>query len=96
MADWYKSNVSKDWIDLRKEALEILQKESELQEIVLLVGYDALPEPEKGILDTARSIREDYHQQSAFDEGDTYTSIQKQHKMLFTMLDFGRKEADVI
>ena len=67
MADWYKSNVSKDWIALRKEALEILQKESELQEIVQLVGYDALPEPEKGILDTARSIREDYLQQSAFD-----------------------------
>jgi len=96
MADWYKSNVSKDWIDLRKEALEILQKESELQEIVQLVGYDALPEPEKGILDTARSIREDYLQQSAFDEVDTYTSIQKQHKMLSTILEFGRKEADVI
>ena len=96
MADWYKSNVSKDWIDLRKEALEILQKESELQEIVQLVGYDALPEPEKGILDTARSIREDYLQQSAFDEVDTFTSIQKQHKMLSTILEFGRKEADVI
>jgi len=96
MADWYKSNVSKDWIDLRKEALEILQKESELQEIVQLVGYDALPEPEKGILDTARSVREDYLQQSAFDEVDTYTSIQKQHKMLSTILEFGRKEADVI
>ncbi len=96
MADWYKSNVSKDWIALRKEALEILQKESELQEIVQLVGYDALPEPEKGILDTARSIREDYLQQSAFDEVDTYTSIQKQHKMLSTILEFGKKEADVI
>ena len=96
MADWYKSNVSKDWIDLRKEALEILQKESELQEIVQLVGYDALPEPEKGVLDTARSIREDYLQQSAFDEVDTYTSIQKQHKMLSLILEFGRKEADVI
>jgi len=96
MADWYKANVSKDWIDLRKEALEILQKESELQEIMQLVGYDALPEPEKGILDTARSIREDYLQQSAFDEVDTYTSIQKQHKMLSTILEFGRKEADVI
>ncbi len=96
MADWYKTNVSKDWIDLRKEALEILQKESELQEIVQLVGYDALPEPEKGILDTARSIREDYLQQSAFDEVDTYTSIQKQHKMLSTILEFGKKEADVI
>ena len=96
MADWYKSNVSKDWIALRKEALEILQKESELQEIVQLVGYDALPEPEKGILDTARSIREDYLQQSAFDEVDTYTSIQKQYKMLSTILEFGKKEADVI
>jgi len=96
MADWYKSNVAKDWIELRKEALEILQKESELQEIVQLVGYDALPEPEKGILDTARSIREDYLQQSAFDEVDTYTSIQKQHKMLSTILEFGKKEADVI
>jgi len=96
MADWYKSNVSKDWIELRKEALEILQKESELQEIVQLVGYDALPEPEKGILDTARSIREDYLQQSAFDEVDTYTSIQKQQKMLSTILEFGKKEADVI
>lgn len=96
LADWYKSNVSKDWIDLRKEALELLQKESELQEIVQLVGYDALPEPEKGVLDIARSIREDYLQQSAFDEVDTYTSIQKQYKMLQIILEFGRLEADAI
>ena len=96
LSDWYNSNVSKDWIDLRKEALEILQRESELQEIVQLVGYDALPEPEKGILDTARSIREDYLQQSAFDEVDTYTSIQKQYQMLQYILKFGRMEADAI
>jgi len=96
MADWYKSNVSKDWIELRKEALEILQKEAELQEIVQLVGYDALPEPEKGILDTARSIREDYLQQSAYDEVDTYTSIKKQHQMLSVILEFGRMEAATI
>ena len=96
LADWYKSKVSKDWIDLRKEALELLQKESELQEIVQLVGYDALPEPEKGVLDTARSIREDYLQQSAFDEVDTYASIQKQYKMLQIILEFGRLEADAI
>ena len=96
LADWYKSNVSKDWVDLRKEALELLQKESELQEIVQLVGYDALPEPEKGVLDIARSIREDYLQQSAFDEVDTYTSIQKQYKMLQIILEFGRLEADAI
>ena len=96
LSDWYKSNVSKDWVDLRKEALEILQKESELQEIVQLVGYDALPEPEKGVLDIARSIREDYLQQSAYDEVDTYTSIEKQYKMLQLILEFGRMEADAI
>jgi len=96
LSDWYNSNVSKDWVDLRKEALELLQRESELQEIVQLVGYDALPEPEKGILDTARSIREDYLQQSAYDEVDTYTSIQKQYLMLKHILEFGRMEADII
>jgi V/A-type H+-transporting ATPase subunit A len=96
LADWYKSKVSKDWIELRKEALEILQKEAELQEIVQLVGYDALPEPEKGVLDTARSIRQDYLQQSAFDEVDTYTSIKKQHQMLSVILEFGRMEAATI
>ncbi|HEX5977353.1 MAG TPA: V-type ATP synthase subunit A, partial [Nitrososphaeraceae archaeon] len=53
MIDWYKNNISYEWITRRKEALEILQREAELQEIVQLIGYDALPEPEKGILDTA-------------------------------------------
>ena len=96
MGEWYKNNVASDWVALRKEALEILQRESELQEIVQLVGYDALPEPEKGVLDTARSIREDYLQQSAYDEVDTYTSIKKQYLLLRTILDFGRKESDAI
>src|SRR5690349_18309962 len=96
MGEWYKNNVAGDWVSLRKEALEILQRESELQEIVQLIGYDALPEPEKGILDTARSIREDYLQQSAYDEVDTYTSIKKQFLMLQTILEFGRLEAEAI
>jgi V/A-type H+-transporting ATPase subunit A len=96
MGEWYKNNVASDWVALRKEALEILQRESELQEIVQLVGYDALPEPEKGVLDTARSIREDYLQQSAYDEVDTYTSIKKQYLLLRTILDFGRRESDAI
>jgi len=96
MGEWYKNNVGNDWVALRKEALEILQRESELQEIVQLVGYDALPEPEKGVLDTARSIREDYLQQSAYDEVDTYTSIKKQYLLLRTILEFGRKESDAI
>ena len=96
MTAWYNQNVANDWVALRKEALEILQKESELQEIVQLVGYDALPEPEKGILDTARSLREDYLQQSAYDEVDTYTSVRKQYLMLSAILEFGRMEADAI
>ncbi len=96
MSDWYKKNVSPEWVGLRREALEILQRESELQEIVQLIGYDALPEPEKGILDTARSIREDYLQQSAYDEVDTYTSIKKQFWMLSTILEFGRMESEAI
>jgi V/A-type H+-transporting ATPase subunit A len=96
MGEWYSKEVSPDWISLRKEALEILQRESELEEIVQLVGYDALPEPEKGILDTARSLREDYLQQSAYDNVDTYTSIQKQFNMLSIILEFGKLEADAI
>ncbi len=96
MTNWYIQNVSPEWVPLRKEALEILQRESELEEIVQLVGYDALPEPEKGILDTARSLREDYLQQSAYDEVDTYTSIRKQFLMLSVILEFGRMEADAI
>ena len=96
MSDWYRDNVSSDWTSLRQEALEILQRESELQEIVQLIGYDALPEPEKGVLDTARSIREDYLQQSAYDEVDTYSSIKKQYMMLSTILEFGNKEIDAI
>lgn len=96
MGDWYKKSVAPEWTALRKEALEILQKESELQEIVQLVGYDALPEPEKGVLDTARAIREDYLQQSAYDDVDTYTSIRKQFLMLDAIIEFGKMEADAI
>jgi V/A-type H+-transporting ATPase subunit A len=96
MNDWYKTNISSDWIKRRQEALEILQREAELQEIVQLIGYDALPEPEKGILDTARSIREDFLQQSAYDEVDTYSSIKKQFMMLSVILEFGKLEAEAI
>ncbi|HET6716855.1 MAG TPA: V-type ATP synthase subunit A [Nitrososphaeraceae archaeon] len=96
MNAWYKNNVSSDWIRRRQEGLEILQRESELQEIVQLIGYDALPEPEKGILDTARSIREDFLQQSAYDEVDTYSSIKKQYLMLTIILNFGKLESEAI
>jgi V/A-type H+/Na+-transporting ATPase subunit A len=93
---WYKAELAKDFVQLRQRALEVLQKEAELQEIVQLVGVDALPEREKGVLDVARMIREDYLQQSAYDDVDTYTSIQKQYRMLRTILTFGDREQDAI
>ena len=93
---WYRSELARDFVQLRQRALEVLQKESELQEIVQLVGVDALPEREKGVLDVARMIREDYLQQSAYDEVDTYTSIQKQYRMLRAILSFGDREQEAI
>jgi V/A-type H+/Na+-transporting ATPase subunit A len=93
---WYAASLSKDFTALRQKALETLQKESELQEIVQLVGVDALPEREKAVLDVARMLREDYLQQSAYDEVDTYTSIQKQLRMLRAILRFGDLEQEAI
>jgi len=82
LGEWYTNNVDKEWVQLRTEMMGILQKEAEINEVVQLVGYDALPEKEKEILDMAKSIREDYLQQSAFDDVDTYTSSRKQYLML--------------
>ena len=96
LTGWYVQNVSKEWPDVRTEALEILQKEAELQDIVQLVGYDALPESEKGTMDIAKMIREDYLQQSAYDPVDTYTSIRKQYLMMKTILAFGKRESEAI
>ena len=96
LSDWYNEKVSKAWIGMRNEAMELLQKEAELQEIVQLVGSDALPEREKGVLDVARMVREDYLQQSAYDDVDTYSSIQKQYLMLRNILKFGELERDAI
>jgi V/A-type H+-transporting ATPase subunit A len=93
---WYQQSVGKDFPDMRTEALGILQKEAELQDIVQLVGYDALPESEKGVMDLAKMIREDYLQQSAYDPVDTYTSVRKQYLMMKTILDFGKMEAEAI
>jgi len=93
---WYRAELAKDFVSLRQKALEVLQKESELQEIVQLVGVDALPEREKGILDLARMLREDYLQQSAYDEVDTYTSLPKQYRMLHSILAFGDREQEAI
>jgi V/A-type H+/Na+-transporting ATPase subunit A len=89
---WYEQNVNKEWNALYVQTMEILQKEAEINEIVQLVGYDALPEKEKMILDMAKVIREDYLQQSAFDEVDTFSSMNKQYLMIKAMILLYEKE----
>ncbi|HIH17044.1 MAG TPA: V-type ATP synthase subunit A [Candidatus Diapherotrites archaeon] len=87
----YLNTLSAEWVDLRTNAMAMLQKESELQQIVQLVGTDALPEKEQAILDAARMLREDFLQQSAYDEIDAYVSLQKQYLMLKTIMKFHEK-----
>lgn len=86
--DWWNTEVTDKWMEMRNKAMQLLQKEAELQEIVQLVGPDALPERERVALEGARVIREDFLQQMAFHEVDTYCSAQKQMKMLEVMLKF--------
>jgi len=85
---WYEENVAPDWVDYRDRAMAVLQKETELQEIVQLVGPDALPESEKIILEVARMLREDFLQQFAFDEVDAYCPPKKAYWMLKVIMAF--------
>ena len=91
--EWMNNEVSSDWSSLRQEAMTLLQEESGLQEIVSLVGIDALSENDRLKLEVSKSIREDYLQQNAFHEVDTYASLDKQYKMLKLILLF-KKEAE--
>ena len=85
---WLNKNVAEDWTKLLGDTMHLLQVESELEEIVKLVGYDSLSAPDRLSLEAARSIREDYLQQNAFDGVDTYTSLPKQYGMLKMVLHF--------
>ena len=91
--NWMDEHVAPNWGELRLEAMTILQDEAQLQEIVRLVGIDALSEKDRLKLDVAKSIREDYLQQNGFHEVDTYTSLKKQYKMLSLILGY-RHEAE--
>jgi len=88
LGGWMKENVSEDWVEMRQDTMNILQEESELEEIVRLVGVESLSVKDRFTLETARSIREDYLHQNAFHEVDTYTSMNKQRKMLGLILEF--------
>jgi V/A-type H+-transporting ATPase subunit A len=86
ITSWWNTEIGADWRDLRNEAMAILQKESELEEIVQLVGPDALPDKDRVTLEASRMLREDFLQQNAFDDTDTYCSPSKQYNMLKTIL----------
>lgn len=94
--DWWDKEVSNKWKELRVKAMALLQKEAELQEIVQLVGADALPEKDRVMLEGARVIREDFLQQFAYDEVDSYCSAKKQFEMLKIMLGFFDRSLDAV
>ena len=82
LSDWFSEHISKDWNTLTGRCLKVLQEESDLQEIVKLVGMDALSPEDRIKLDVAQSIREDFLQQNAFLDVDCYTSLEKQYAMM--------------
>ncbi|NPA47426.1 MAG: ATP synthase subunit A [Thermococci archaeon] len=94
--DWWHENVDPEWRKMRDQAMALLQKEAELQEIVRIVGPDALPDREKAILLVTRMIREDYLQQDAFDEVDTYCPPKKQVTMLRIILRFYERTMEAV
>ncbi len=88
LKNWYSENVDADWMNLRGRLMSILQQEAELEEIVKLVGMDALSPNDRLKMETARSIREDFLHQLAFHEVDTYTSLKKQLYMMRLILAY--------
>ncbi len=96
IASWWNENTGSDWRELRDEAMNLLQKEAELQEIVQLVGPDALPDRERVILEIARMLREVFLQQDAFSDVDSYCSPMKQYTMLKVIMTLYRKALDAV
>ena len=88
MEKWFNAEVESDWTELRGRLMLLLQEEAELDEIVKLVGMDALSAPDRLKLEAARSIREDFLHQDAFHEVDTFTSLKKQHMMMMLVLAY--------
>ena len=88
MEAWYDDNVDAEWTDYRRKAMQILQEEARLDEIVRLVGMDALSPHDRLTMECAKSVREDYLHQNAFHEVDTYASLAKQIKMLRLIIDW--------
>lgn len=96
ISEYVKKNVATDYFDLQTEAMRILEEEAELEEIVRLVGIDALSSQDRLTLLAARMIREDFLHQNAFHEVDTYSSVEKQYKMINTIIYFYNKARDYL
>ena len=96
MGKWFDENVDSSWMTNRQKMMNILQDESELNEVVQMVGMDALSASDRLKMEAARSIREDYLHQNSFDEVDTYTSLQKQHYMMQMVIAFYEKTTEAL
>ena len=96
LEEWFNANVARDWNAVTGEAMRILSVESELEEIVKLVGVDALSPSERLTLEAARSVREDFLQQNAFEDGDSYTSLDKQYRLIKLILSFYKKSGEAL
>lgn len=94
--EWYHKNIGVEWLNMRGKTMAILQKESELQEIIQLVGPDALPPKDQIVLEVSRMLREDFLQQNAYHEVDTYCPSKKQYEMLRIMLKFYDLTTDAV
>jgi len=88
---WYIENIAEDWVKIRRQIMKVLQKEASLQEIVQLIGSDALPEKEQLIMEVARLVREGFLQQNAFHEVDSYCSLKKQYGILKGIISFSEQ-----
>ncbi|MCD6232615.1 V-type ATP synthase subunit A [Candidatus Aerophobetes bacterium] len=91
LKEYFEKKVAPDWMELRNQAMALLQKEDELTETVRLVGIDVLSPQDRIVMETARSLREDFLQQFAFDEIDTYSPIEKQYLMLKSIMEYYKK-----
>jgi V/A-type H+-transporting ATPase subunit A len=88
LCTWLNDNISDDWKQQRDDAMRLLQQESELEEIVRLVGVDALSAEDRLVLEVSKSIREDYLHQNAFHDVDTYASLHKQNRLMRLILNY--------
>lgn len=96
MGPWFNSHVAEDWMDLRQQMMSLLQDEAELDEIVKMVGMDALSPSDRLKMEAARSIREDFLHQNSFHEIDTYTSLAKQHYMMQLVMSFYHESQEAL